>query len=82
MPSRLYRILASEGLVAGLEKSAKVTTKKVTFDTYGRKKHTVTIKGDARSVQEAKIHLQTFYDLLQKKYDLQGLLEECEDHFQ
>ena len=78
MPSRLYRILASEGLVAGRGKSARATTKKVTF-SHPRGRETVTISGDARAVSLAEAYLQDAWNNQMVAEDAQMKLWECQD---
>ena len=78
MPSRLYRILASEGLVAGREKSARATTKKVSF-SHPRGRETVTISGDARAVRLAEAYLQDAWNNQMVAEDAQMKLWECQD---
>jgi len=78
MPSRLYSILASEGLVAGREKSAKVTTKKVTFQHY-RGRDTVTISGDAKAVGLAEKYLKNSWQSAMTAEDCQLELWKCQD---
>ena len=78
MPSRLYRILASEGLVAGREKSARATTKKVSF-SHPRGRETVTISGDARAVRLAEAYLQDAWNNQMAAEDAQMELWKCQD---
>lgn len=78
MPSRLYRILASEGLVAGREKSARATTKKVSF-SHPRGRDTVTISGDARVVSLAETYLQNAWNDRMAAQDIELALWKCQD---
>ena len=78
MPSRLYRILASEGLVSGREKSARVTTKKVTFRT-PRGKGSVTMSGPAKDVAVAELYLESAYSLTQEVVELDRAYTRCEE---
>ncbi|MBQ73290.1 MAG: hypothetical protein CMJ67_10340 [Planctomycetaceae bacterium] len=76
--SKLRNILASEGLVAGLEKSARVTTKKVTFQHH-RGRETVTISGDAKAVGLAETYLKNSWQNAMAAEECQLELWKCQD---